>query len=56
MGLSIVGMALLAVSAWIGGALVHVHGVGVAGHVDVARDPPVHAAQSEPAATRLGRT
>ena len=56
MGLSIVGMGLLALSAWIGGALVHVHGVGVAGHVDVPRDVPVPAGQSEPSATRLRRT
>ena len=56
MGLSILAMGLLAVSAWIGGELVHVHGVGVAGHVDVARDAPARAGQGEPSASRLGRT
>jgi uncharacterized membrane protein len=51
--LSVLGMSLLAVSAWFGGELVHVHGVGVAGHVD----SPVRAndlGMSEPSTTRLG--
>ena len=57
MGLSILAMSLLAVSGWIGGELVHVHGVGVAGHVDVApRDVSERPEPSEPSATRLGRT
>jgi uncharacterized membrane protein len=57
MGLSILGMSLLAVSGWIGGELVHVHGVGVAGHVDVApRDASERRGSGEPSATRLGRT
>ncbi len=58
MGLSLIAMGLLAVSAWIGGELVHVHGVGVAGHVDQARvrHPRDQSGGSEPSATRLGRT
>ncbi len=58
MGLSLVAMSLLAVSAWIGGELVHVHGVGVAGHVDKerVRSELDAAGGSEPSATRLGPT
>jgi uncharacterized membrane protein len=55
-GLSIIGMALIAVSGWIGGELVHVHGVGVAGYVEAPRDRGSEADHSEPSATRLGRT
>jgi uncharacterized membrane protein len=54
--LSVLGMSLLAVSGWIGGELVHVHGVGVAGRVEVPRDHAADAGRSEPSATRLGRT
>ena len=54
--LSVVGLTLLAVSGWIGGELVHVHGVGVAGHVDAPRDRAADTGRSEPSSTRLGRS
>jgi uncharacterized membrane protein len=54
--LSLLGMGLLAVSGWIGGELVHVHGVGVAGHVEAPREAPEKIGRSEPSATRLRRT
>jgi uncharacterized membrane protein len=56
MGLSAIGLVLLSISGWIGGEMVHVHGVGVAGHIPedpFASDEP---ARSEPSATRLGRS
>ncbi len=56
MGLSAIGLVLLSVSGWIGGEMVHVHGVGVAGLIpeDTFRgDEPAH---SQPSATRLGRS
>ena len=56
MGLSLLGMGLIAVSGWIGGELVHVHGVGVAGHVEAPREAPAKIGGSEPSATRLGPT
>jgi uncharacterized membrane protein len=56
MGLSAIGLVLLSISGWIGGALVHIHGVGVAGHVP--EDPRARSApaRTEPSATRLGRS
>jgi len=55
LALSVLGMSLLAVSAWFGGELVHVHGVGVAGHVDAPPRRVDDLGISEPSATRLGR-
>ena len=53
MGLSIVGLVLLAVSGWIGAEMVHVHGVGVTGFdtIDTFEERPKK--DAEPAATRL---
>lgn len=54
--LSVFGMSLIAVSGWIGGELVHVHGIGVAGHVEAPPGRAADPARTEPSATRLGRT
>ena len=56
MGLSVVGVVLLAVSGWIGAEMVHIHGVGVAGFAatDTFEDDRVTGA--EPSATRLGHS
>ena len=54
MGLSIIGITLLAASGWIGAELVHVHGVGVAGRPVAGTLAGVDAGRSEPAVTRLG--
>jgi hypothetical protein len=58
MALSLLGIGMLAVSAWLGGEMVHVHGVGVAG---VAEPPAPRGAErerqryySEPSTTRMG--
>jgi uncharacterized membrane protein len=56
MGLSAFGLMLLAASGWIGGELVHVHGVGVAGHVPENTFGSAESARSEPSVTRLGRS
>ncbi len=57
MGLSLLGVTLIAISGWIGGEMVHVHGVGVAGipaPVDDIGDR--EATHTGPSATRLGPT
>jgi uncharacterized membrane protein len=60
MGLSALGIALLAVSGWLGGELVHVHGVGVASVPapvdDLRAREPAQARHADSSATRLGST
>jgi uncharacterized membrane protein len=56
MGLSAIGLVMLSISGWIGGEMVHVHGVGVIGRVPgdiLENDEP---ARTHPSATRLGRS
>jgi uncharacterized membrane protein len=54
MGLSVIGIMLLLVSGWLGGEMVHVHGVGVAGRVAPDTFVSNKAEHAEPGATRLG--
>ena len=54
MGLSVIGIMLLLVSGWLGGEMVHVHGVGVAGRVTPETFVGDKAGHAEPGATRLG--
>ncbi len=57
MGLSVLGVVLIAISGWIGGEMVHVHGIGVAAvpaPVDDVTDR--EATHTGPSATRLGPT
>ena len=53
MGLSLVGIVLLGVSGWIGGEMVHVHGVGVAGFDAIDSVDDHRATGAEPSTTRL---
>jgi len=39
--LSVIAIIMLAVSGWLGGEMVHVHGVGVEDGADASRTPPV---------------
>ena len=55
MGQSLLGVTLIAISGWLGGEMVHVHGVGVAGipaPIDDVSEPEV--THTGPSATRLG--
>jgi len=54
MGLSAIGLMLLSVSGWIGGELVHVHGVGVAGPIPGEAHARPERARTEASVTRLG--
>lgn len=56
MGLSIVGITLLFASGWIGGEMVHVHGVGIATPGTPAKIAEGLGASAEPSATQLGRS
>jgi uncharacterized membrane protein len=53
MGLSVVGIVLLGASGWIGGEMVHVHGVGVAGFDAIDTVDDHRATSAEPSTTRL---
>ena len=57
MGLSLVGITLLAASGWIGGEMVHIHGVGVAapGSANTTVGDGL-ATSTEPSVTQLGRS
>ena len=57
MGMSVLGVTLIAISGWLGGEMVHVHGVGVAGIPAPIDDVSDHeATHTGPSATRLGPT
>jgi len=56
MGLSLLGMALLAISGWIGGEMVHVHRVGVVSGGAASAVASNEAARTESTTTRLGPT
>jgi len=54
MGLSVIGLILLVISGWLGGEMVDVHGVGVAGRVAPDTFVSDEAEHAESGATRLG--
>ncbi len=56
MGLSLLGVALLAISGWIGGEMVHVHRVGVASGGAASAVASNETMRTESATTRLGPT
>jgi uncharacterized membrane protein len=56
MGLSALALGLLAISGWLGGELVHVHGVGVAGHAEAQAAAIDGKSTDDASAARLGPT